>query len=131
MAVPYPDVERLLVTYLGGELGVRVVTDLPSNLQQVLPVVQVGRFGGADDVRTIDNGSVDIDVYAAGRGASVALAERCRAALRFDLPGRVIGGVTVSRVRTTLGPAWRPYDDTTNVRRFGATYQITTRYVTP
>jgi hypothetical protein len=72
--VPYPDVERLLVTYLGAALGVRVVTDLPANLQQIL------------------------------------------------------GGVTVSRVRTGEGPAWRPYDDTTNVRRFGATYEITTRY---
>jgi hypothetical protein len=26
------------------------------------------------------------------------------------------------------GPAWRPYDDAGGVRRFGATYQITTRY---
>jgi hypothetical protein len=127
--VPYPDVERLLVTYLGGALGVRVVTDLPSNLQQILPLVQVGRLGGADDVIGLDRASVDVDVYAAGRAASVALAERCREALRMDLPGQTLGVVTVAAVRTTLGPTWRPYDDTTNVRRFGATYQITTRYL--
>jgi hypothetical protein len=46
----------------------------------------------------------------------------------MSLPGQVVDGVTVSAVRTGAGPAWRPYDDTTNVRRFGATYQITTRY---
>jgi hypothetical protein len=126
--VPYPDVERLLVTYLGAALGVRVVTDLPANLQQILPLVQVGRVGGADDVVTIDRARVDVDVFATGRGAAVELAERCRDALRMSLPGQVVGGVTVSRVRTGEGPAWRPYDDTTGVRRFGATYEITTRY---
>jgi hypothetical protein len=126
--VPYPDVERLLVTYLGAALGVRVVTDLPANLQQILPLVQVGRVGGADDVVTIDHARVDVDVVATGRGAAVELAERCRDALRMSLPGQVVDGVTVSRVRTGKGPAWRPYDDTTNVRRFGATYEITTRY---
>jgi hypothetical protein len=60
--VPYPDVERLLVAYLGAALGVRVVTDLPANLQQILPLVQVGRVGGADDVVTIDHARVDVVV---------------------------------------------------------------------
>jgi hypothetical protein len=66
--VPYPDVERLLVTYLGAALGVRVVTDLPANLQQILPLVQVGRVGGADDTVTIDHARVDVDVFADGAG---------------------------------------------------------------
>lgn len=127
--MPYPDVERLLVAYLSDALKVRVVTDLPANLQDILPVVQVGRVGGADDVVTIDNARVDVDAFAAGRGAASDLAERCRVALRFELPGRVVGGARVAAVRTGAGPAWRPYDDTTNVRHFGATYEITTRYV--
>jgi hypothetical protein len=125
--VPYPDVERLLVTHLGAALGVRVVTDLPANLQQILPLVQVGRFGGADVV-TMDHALMDIDGYAVSRAAALELAERCREELRFRLPGLQVGGAFVYTVRTMGGVAWRPYDDTTNVRRFGATYQITTRY---
>ena len=125
--MPYPDVERLLVTYLGDALAVRVVTDLPANLQQVLPLVQVARIGGADDV-VLDAARVDVDVFATGRGAAVELAERCRGALRFGLAGQVVDGVTVYRVRTGEGPAWRPYEDTAGVRRFGAVYEITTHY---
>jgi hypothetical protein len=127
--VPYPDIERLLVARLAGVLGVRFVTDLPSNLQQVLPLGQVNRIGGADDVITLDRANVDVDAYAGSRAAALELAERVREDLRMALPGAALpGGVVVCRVETLSGPAWRPYDDAGGVRRFGATYQITTRY---
>jgi hypothetical protein len=126
--VPYPDIERLLVAHLAATLGVRFVTDLPSNLQQILPLGQVNRIGGGDDVVTIDRANVDVDTYAAGRAQALDLAERVREELRMRLPGYPVAGVVVCRVETLSGPAWRPYDDATMVRRFGATYQITTRY---
>jgi hypothetical protein len=118
----------MLVGHLAAVLGVRFVTDLPANLQQILPLGQVNRIGGGDDVVTIDRANVDVDTYAGTRAAALALSERVREELRLRLPGVVVGGVEVCRVDTLSGPAWRPYDDTTNVRRFGATYQITTRY---
>jgi hypothetical protein len=131
----YPDVEKLLATWLPARLSVRVVTDTPSNLAQVLPVIQVQRFGGAETAPGIDIANIDVDVYAATRSAANTLAERARYALTLSLPGRQVGGATISRVATISGPSWRPYDNTA-LRRVGATYQLTVhastiREVTP
>lgn len=126
----YPDVERLLVAYLGPALGgVRVVTDTPANLEKTLPVVQVTRFGGTDVAPGIDRPVVDIDCYAATRGAASDLAEQVRYALLYQLPGTTVGDVAVPRVDTLTGPSWRPYDNTA-LRRFGASYAITTHAAT-
>lgn len=126
----YPDVERLLVTYLGTALGgVRVLTDTPSNLEKILPVVQVTRFGGVDVAPGIDRPIVDVDAYAATRAAASELAERVRYALLYRLPGTTVGGVGFPRVDTLTGPSWRPYDNSA-LRRFGASYAITTHAAT-
>jgi hypothetical protein len=122
----YVDVERLLVSWLSQIITARLCTDLPSNLATVLPVVQVARVGGADDVTPIDRPLVDIDCYAAGRVAAYDLAQQVRDALRFELPGLTWSGAYVARVDTLSGPMWRPYDNTT-LRRFGASYQLTTQ----
>lgn len=117
----YADVERLLVGFLPGQLGgVRVLTELPANLADVLPVVSVLRLGGTDASVALDIAVIDVDVYAGSRGAASSLAEQVRRALRFALP-RTAG---VRRVQTISAPAWRPYDNTA-LRRFGATYELT------
>lgn len=117
----YADVERLLVAFLPGQLGgVRVLTELPANLADVLPVVAVLRLGGTDASVAFDVATVDVDVYAASRAAASALAEQVRRALRFALPHTA----GVRHVQTLSAPAWRPYDNTA-LRRFGATYQLT------
>lgn len=121
----YPDVERLLVAYLSTALNVRVLTDTPSNLEKVLPLVQVTRYGGDEAAPGIDRATVDIDCYGANRSAASNLAERVRYALLYRLPGTSVGDVGIPRVDTLTGPSWRPYDNTT-IRRFGASYQITT-----
>lgn len=126
----YPDIERLLVAYLPPLLGgVRVVTDTPANLERVLPIVQVQRFGGGDVAPGIDRPVVDIDCYAATRGAASDLAERVRYAVLYRLPGTTVGAVGIPRVDTLTGPSWRPYDNTA-LRRFGASYAITTHAAT-
>lgn len=122
----YGDIERLLTSWLAQQLAVRVVTDLPANLDDVLPLVQVTRYGGGDDVISLDRPLVDVDCYAATRGAAYELAQRVRDAVRFALPGRVVDSVLVCRVDTLSGPVWRPYENAT-LRRFGASYQITTQ----
>jgi hypothetical protein len=126
--MPYASVEKLLVAWLETHLTAeaRVVTELPADLASKLPVVRVTKFGGADDVLTIDRPTVDVDCYAVSRGAAEDLAEQVRDLLRFTLRGQTVGGVTVSRTRTMVGPHWLPYDDTA-LRRSGASYELTIR----
>jgi hypothetical protein len=121
MARQYVDVERLLVTWLNGHLGVRCVTDLPATLP--LPIIQVGRIGGTDTDRGVDIAMVDIECYAADRPSAQDLAERVRNALRYLVPGTNVSGTYVARVDTVSGPARRPYDNT-NVTRYVATYSL-------
>jgi hypothetical protein len=123
--VTFADVETLLVGWLSPHLGgMRVVTDTPSNLANILPVVQVTRFGGSDRQVALDVANVDIDTYAASRHGAAELAERVRYALLFILPGQNNDGVVVTRTDTIVGPSWRAYENTA-LRRFGATYQLT------
>lgn len=118
-------VEALLISFLKTELAVRCLTDLPADLAEVAPVVQVVRIGGPSD----DNNpnllaaTVSIDCFAADRGAVTVLSQQVDDALRKTLPGLTTGGATVGLIRTLTGPSWRPWDDVA-VRRFGATYQI-------
>ena len=86
----YASVNLALIAYLKGATGTRCVTDLPANLADVLPVIQVERFGGGDDTLTLDNANVDVDVYAADRATAEALADQVRLLMRADLPGTVV-----------------------------------------
>lgn len=126
--MPNVDVEALLTGWLASTLSVRTVTDLPDNLADVLPVVQVVRIGGADDdnLTRFDAATVDVDCYDVDRASASNLAGRARDALRITLPGLTVGAGTVTKVQTITAPSWRPYDNTA-LRRFGATYRLTVR----
>jgi hypothetical protein len=102
----------------------RVVTELPANLADVVPAIQVTRFGGSDDFITLDAANIDIDTFAATRDASRSLSEQVRAALRLHLPGYAANGAAVQSVTTISAPRWVPYDNT-SLRRFVASYRIT------
>jgi hypothetical protein len=119
----FVDVERLLVIWLSGRLGRRVLTDLPGDLAGQVPLVQIARYGGADERPGLDTVLLDVDAYGANRGSAVALAEAARHALRFALPGEQLDRAVVTRVDTLEAPSLRPYDNT-DVRRFGATYRL-------
>lgn len=119
----FPDVEATLVTFLAGQFpAARVCTELPANMLDVLPVVQVERVSGGDDTFRVDSPVVDVSAYAATRGDAASVAESVRAAL-LSVLGVQVPGTVVTGVRTTTGPRWLAYDDT-NVRRYQATYQI-------
>lgn len=121
----YADIEALLHDWLTSVLGYENVTfELPTNLVFVMPLVVVERFGGADATITLDQPTVDIDVFAASREDARAHAESIRQALRTKLPGRTFRGAVVQRVRTISGPTKAPYDSRGTVRRFTAAYQI-------
>jgi len=122
--VSWPGIERALVTYLTAEHGVRVVTELPADLADVAPLIQVVRIGGPSDDEDprVQIPTVSIDYFAADRGAATDLAEAVDLSIR-RLAGTVLAGAAMGKVRTLTGPSWRPWDDLT-VRRFGATYQL-------
>lgn len=119
------DVEPALVAWLQTAFPLaRVCTETPANLEDIAQVIQVTRIGGADRLQTLDDAVVDVDCFASTRDASRSLAYGVRHALRYDLPGTQVDGGQVKAVGTIAAPAWRPHTNT-NVRRFGATYQIT------
>lgn len=104
----------------------RVVTELPANLASVVPLIQVVRFGGADEFITIDTANIDIDVFASSRTEARLISEEVRTAVRLYLPGYIGYGAggAVQSVTTISAPRWVPYDNT-SLRRFTAAYRIT------
>src|SRR5438876_10972688 len=94
---------------------VRLVTELPANLQDVLPVMQVGRVGGANHRPGLDRVTADIVCFHSslldGRNDVRKLAEQVRDAVLGKLPGYVVAGATVTGVNTVAAPAFRPYDN--------------------
>jgi len=117
--------EAFVRTWLAAQFpSARVVTELPANLGDVLPVIQVTRFGGSDDFLTLDAANIDIDTFAASRDDARSLGEQVRTALRLHFPGYAAGGGAVQSVTTISAPRWVPYDNT-GLRRFVASYRIT------
>lgn len=122
---PYADVETLLSDWLKTQLGfANVVHELPTNLMFVMPLVVVERFGGTDNVITLDIARVDIDVFCPDRATAKANAEKIRTAMRWQLPGYVANGTTVARVETLSAPSIAPFDSRNSIRRASASYQV-------
>lgn len=120
----YVDIEQVLGVWLTAQTGARSVTELPANLQDVLPVNEIHRIGGSEHTRTIDVALVDVTTYAASYGDAASLALQVRGLLRMNLPGTTVAGGVVLRVDSNVPPVWQTYADPM-LRRFGATYAIT------
>ena len=124
----YPDIELLLVGYLGTKTGHRAVTELPAELDSILPVIRVTRVSGGDDLgfSKLDRPVVDVDVFAATRTGAHDLSDQVRVLLRQDLVtvDTVQPAGVVTEVRTITAPRWLP-DSNVNLRRYNASYQIT------
>lgn len=111
-------VEPLLVSWFESTfLSVRVCTELPANLADVLPVIQVVGIGGSGDHLQFDSPRADIDVFAASRAAARTLAQQVHDAVLRDLPGQMLEDAFVLSVGEFMSPTWTPYDNT-NLRRF-------------
>lgn len=123
---PFPDVERVLQDAFSGiatSVSATVVTVLPADLQETLPLIRVRRLGGGDD-RWTDQPRVDVEVYAPSRqvGKPLALALQARL-LSFPIP--TAHGV-IDRASTEVGPQEIPYTDQ-DVRLFVSTYRLSLR----
>ena len=118
-------VEQLVRDFLTADLGVRVCTELPDDLADVVPLLQVVRIGGPthDDDPYFHLPTISVDAYEATRADANDLAMQADLSLRRRLPGAVVLGCSVGKVRTISGPSWRPWDDVA-LRRFGASYQL-------
>lgn len=121
----YVDPELLLIDWLPTVVTCQAATDLPADLASQVPFVRITRIGGPDTDPGLDHPTVDVECFHSTRQQARDLAASVQYQLRFTLPGHQGTGGWVSRVSTVNGPAWRPYDDLT-VRRYGATYQIST-----
>jgi hypothetical protein len=119
----FPDIEALLVAYLADRTGRRVVTDLPADLTELLPIIRVACGSGQDDTFRLDHSIVDVDVFGADRADASAAAGEVREWLLTDLhTGRQPLGM-VTGVRTVMKPRWLP-DTNPGLRRFTASYEI-------
>lgn len=121
----YSGVEALVVPWLTSVLGVRCVTETPSDLAAQVPVHRVVSAGGAVDagVPSFVNPRVSVDSFAVGYGPAAAAAEAAKRAMLVSLPRQTLAGCTVTRVELQSGPVWIPYADT-SLRQFSATYLL-------
>lgn len=127
-AVQLPDAELLLTGWLRSlpQLsGVRVVTDLPRDLEQQLPLLWVTRIGGGRRQYLLDNPRFDVD----GFGLTRTAARNLVAAVETQLPtlrGTTTGGATVGYIEIETATSWRP-DWNERVRRAGLTFSAILR----
>jgi hypothetical protein len=122
-----PDVEAMLTGWLRTQLaGPRVVTDIPGNLEDVLPVVQVTRVGGGRVDRFLPRPRIDVDCYAATREAAADLANQVEHLFATALRGAAVAGGVFGQVDVEAGASWRP-DPNPRTRRFGVTASLTIR----
>jgi hypothetical protein len=119
----FPDIEVLLVAYLSGKTGRRVVTELPADLDSELPVIKVACGTGDDDSFRLDRSVVDVDVFAANRSSAASLADGVREFLLEDLHTAPRPTGVVTGVRTIAKPRWVP-DPNPNLRRYTASYLV-------
>lgn len=103
----------------------RVGSETPSDLQTRMPFVRIDRVGGNSDWVN-DYAVVDIEVFSSTYVEGEQRAEYIRQYLVFaDLPA-IEGYGLLDRVECVSGPQELPWADD-RVRRFGATYRITSR----
>jgi hypothetical protein len=118
----FPDVQAFLVDDLqalagAGHTGVQT----PANLAELLPFTRVRRIGGGSD-RIFDRATVDVDWF----DGSYTAAEMGAEMVRQRLVGPPPPVVWFDAIDCPSGPQELPWGDG-SIRRFGATYQISTR----
>jgi hypothetical protein len=123
--VSFGGVEALLVPWLASTLSRRVVTETPSDLQNVVPLHRVVSFGGTayPKVPKLISPRVALTTFAVGYKDAAQEAENAKRAMLSLLPGVTIAGSTVTGVSLLAGPTWVPYTDTV-LRQFTTTFDL-------
>lgn len=117
---PFPDIERVLVDYLGQLAPTGDQT--PESLDA--PFIRVQRIGGYDDGLT-DRARVEVATYAPTRRESQALAEQVRQHL-LACDSTDAAGVHIDHVLTESQTGRTPYENE-DVRRISAVFRLSVR----
>lgn len=121
--MPYPSIEPIFAAWLADRRDIAVVEQLPTNLTFALPLIAVERLSGADATLTLDDATLDVDVFASSRDAARNISEQIREDVRLHLTGYTTGRLSVSRTATVQAPVPRPWGNDA-VWRFSGTYRI-------
>lgn len=119
----WPDIHAVVADLLADLTTHPVVTSLPADLQEQIPLYRVRRVGGPDD-RITDQPRVDVEAYAGTWAQALTLAEEARQRLLAGR-ARTVAGV-LDRAETEVGPFAVPYPDP-GVRCCAATYRLSLR----
>ncbi|MFC9268910.1 hypothetical protein ACFTXJ_14205 [Streptomyces zhihengii] len=124
------DIELELITRAAARFPDAVVRDeTDNNLLDELPTIQITQVpGGGDDGLRLARMLVDIDVYAASRGAAITLARQVHDWVTRELRGSTSDTAVIGRTSGLGLPAARPYENKA-LRRVGATYELFCRPV--
>lgn len=118
------DIEALLVAWLEDTIeDVTASTETPVDLDERLPWLQVVRIGGPYDGYRLDQPTVDITAFAATRLGASALAAQVQVLLHEQLARTKVGTAVISKVVTSTGPHFVPYDNP-GMRRYEASYSF-------
>jgi hypothetical protein len=120
----WPNVEKLLVAWLKLKTGLVVYTETPSNLDSVVPCLQVDRFPGGANREFEKTFTVDVTVWAANRALVWAAVQTVEPAM-LQLNSNGSGGF-IDEVAELNSFGNVDYSDL-NVRRAVGTYSLTAR----
>lgn len=121
---PYPDAEDVAAELLADLTpGREVVTTLPADLQDQLPLQQAVRIGGGDDDHT-DVARIAVDTYAATEAEALALARLTQQ--RFKRRRARTSAGMMDRATTEVSPHSATYPNEA-VRRATAIYRMSLR----
>jgi hypothetical protein len=129
--VRYADIEQLLLDWAQALFPTAALDmELPYNLTLNTDLIVLARIGGPmDAVPSIERPTVDLDVFAVGRDRARHIAMDAALAVRHRLINVPLSDTTtvVSDVRSIAGVARRPWDDNTDLWRYGATFGLTVK----
>ncbi|MEY2249318.1 hypothetical protein AB8A21_41475 [Streptomyces sp. BF23-18] len=124
------DVERAVDLWLRARhTGVRVVNELPADLEKQLPLVQVQVTPGGGEDGTTGVTLLDVESFGVNRTAMWDLARAVHTSM-LALSGRHSGGLVIDAVSSDARPAPVDYGNPA-VRRAVATYRLTSRAQAP
>jgi hypothetical protein len=109
--------------------GVRVVQELPVDLETKLPLLQVQVTPGGGEDGTTGVTLLDVDAFASTRAGMWTLANTARTSM-LALAGQYAGGLVIDSVSTDVRPAPVAYGNPA-LRRAVATYRLTSRAQAP
>ncbi|MFI1678840.1 hypothetical protein [Streptomyces sp. NPDC020607] len=124
------DVENAVTLWLRPRhIGVRVVQELPADLETKLPLVQVQVTPGGGEDGTTAVTLLDVESFGASRTAMWELARAVHTSM-LALAGHRSGGLVIDSVASDARPAPLDYGNPA-LRRAVATYRLTSRAQAP